>query len=90
VAVVLEFLPQLAEMVVTVFSQQLLPQSEVVVEVVVLLRKPLHLFAPVPLAAAAVAVAVLVQTVQVLERVVLGRLVKDLPVELLEHHHQQT
>jgi hypothetical protein len=90
VVVVLEFLLPLVETVVTASFQQLLLQPGVEAEEVVLPRKPLHLFVPVLLAAAAVVVAVVVQMVQVLERVVLERPVKDLPVELLGRHQQQT
>jgi hypothetical protein len=90
VVVVLEFLLQPAGTVVTAFFQQLLLQPEVEAEEVAQSLNQLRRSVLVLLAAAAVVAAVLVQTVQVLERVVLGRLVKDLPVELLEHHQQQT
>jgi hypothetical protein len=88
--VVLEFLPQLAGTVATVFFQQLLPQQAAVAVADVLLLKQIHPFVLVQPVVVVVAVAVVVEMVQVQDRVVLGHPVKGLLEELLEHHQQTT
>ena len=87
---VLGFLPQLAEMVVTVFFQQLLLLSEAVVAAVVLLLKVLHrsVLVLLEVAEAEAEVRGLMEREPVLE--VLEHLGKAPLAELLERPQQQT